>query len=159
MLASSGMFGKHVVPLKRTQEFDSLTLLHFKVDFALSWSIIQPMKTIGIIGSRRRNSIEDYRKCEKVFFEHYEKGDRIVSGGCSRGGDNFAELIAELNNIPIIIHKANWDLGKHAGFLRNTDIARDADILICVVASDRKGGTEDTIFKAENMGKKIILVN
>jgi len=116
------------------------------------------MKTIGIVGSRRRDSMEDYSLCEKEFLKHYEKGDKLVSGGCPQGGDRFAEVIAMLHDIDIIIHYAKWDLGKHAGFLRNTDIARDADVLIAVVAKDRTGGTEDTIKKAEKMGKKIILI-
>ena len=48
----------------------------------------------------------------------------------------------------ILIYYAAWDrLGKSAGFTRNTDIARDADVLIACVAKDRTGGTEDTIRK------------
>jgi hypothetical protein len=47
---------------------------------------------------------------------------------------------------------------KAAGFVRNTKIAEECDVLIAVVASDRLGGTEDTIRKAEKLGKQIILV-
>lgn len=119
------------------------------------------MKTIGIVGSRRRDSMVDFKICENEFLKHYEKGDKIVSGGCPEGGDRFAEIIALKHGIDdndLIIHYAKWNLGKHAGFLRNGDIARDCDILIAVVASDRTGGTEDTIKKAEKLGKKIILI-
>lgn len=117
------------------------------------------MKTIGIVGSRRRDSIIDYKLCEKAFLEIYEEGDTIVSGGCPKGGDRFAEIIADLHYIPIKIHKAEWDkYGKAAGFKRNTYIAEDADVIIAVVASDRTGGTEDTLKKAEKLNKKIILV-
>jgi hypothetical protein len=49
-------------------------------------------------------------------------------------------------------------MGPGAGFLRNTDIAKDADVLIAVVAADRTGGTEDTIRKVQKMGKRVILV-
>lgn len=117
------------------------------------------MKTIGIVGSRRRDSIADYKLCEKAFLEIYEKGDTIVSGGCPKGGDRFAEMIADLHDIPIKIHKAEWDkFGKAAGFKRNTYIAEDADIIIAVVAADRTGGTEDTLKKADKMGKEIRLI-
>jgi hypothetical protein len=117
------------------------------------------MKRIGIVGSRRKNSEEDFKKCEKAFLSVYEDGDEIVSGGCYKGGDRFAEIIAKKRQIPIKIYYAAWDkLGKGAGFARNTDIARDSDILIAVVADDRTGGTEDTISKAEKMEKKIIIV-
>jgi len=43
------------------------------------------MKRIGIVGSRRRNSEEDYRLLEKKFLEIYENGDELVSGGCPKG--------------------------------------------------------------------------
>ena len=103
--------------------------------------------------------MEDYKLCEKKFLELYEEGDKIVSGGCPKGGDRFAEMIADLRDIPIKIHKAEWDkYGKAAGFKRNTYIAEDADVIIAVVAADRTGGTEDTLRKAEKMGKTIYLV-
>ena len=118
------------------------------------------MKTIGIIGSRRRNSEADYDQLEKAFLEIYKDGDRIVSGGCSQGGDHFAEIIAKKYQIPITIYYAQWDkLGKRAGFARNTDIARDCNVLLALVSDDRSGGSEDTIKKAEKMGKSIILLS
>lgn len=118
-------------------------------------------KVIGIIGSRRRDSVEDYELCLSVLRTiGVSPGDSIVSGGCPQGGDRFAEVIACKYNIPITIHEALWKKhGRGAGLLRNTDIARDADILVAVVAADRKGGTEDTIRKFAKMGKtKLILV-
>ena len=53
------------------------------------------MKTIGIIGSRRRNENSDLRSCIEVFKTVYKKGDKIVSGGCPQGGDRFAEVIGK----------------------------------------------------------------
>jgi len=105
------------------------------------------MNIIGIIGTRRRDSGEDYKKVEKAFLSIYKKGDGIISGGCSKGGDRFAELISEKFHICLKIYPANWSLGKHAGFLRNTDIAKNSTKLIACVAKDRTGGTEDTIKK------------
>ncbi len=131
-------------------------------------------KVVGIVGSRRRDGLVDFEAVETAFRKVYEPGDRIVSGGCPQGGDRFAEIIAimlarpghdtiEVANgwllikrhhlikelgAPIILHHARWDLwGKSAGFQRNGLIARDADVLIACVASDRKGGTEDTVRK------------
>lgn len=106
------------------------------------------MKTIGIIGSRRRDSKEDHQKVNAAFHKTYEPGDEIVSGGCPQGGDRFAENLAKLFQVPIKIYYAQWErLGRSAGFQRNSLIARDADILIACVAPDRTGGTEDTIKK------------
>lgn len=116
-------------------------------------------KTIGIIGTRRRNSEEDYRMVLHEFKSLYKEGDRIVSGGCPLGGDIFAERIARNMQIPITIHYAKWKKhGKKAGFLRNTDIANDADVLIACVAPDRTGGTEDTIEKFKKLKKGWIIL-
>jgi len=118
------------------------------------------MKTIGIIGSRRRDTAEDLRYCRDIFLRHFVDGDEIVSGGCPKGGDRFAEVIAKSLQIPIKIYYAEWErLGRGAGFDRNTLIARDSDLILAVVAPDRTGGTEDTIRKAIKMNKTVILIN
>lgn len=117
------------------------------------------MKTIGIVGSRRRDSKEDYELCLEALDKIYEEGDRLVSGGCSKGGDRFAEVIAKSMGLTITIHYAAWNKhGKAAGFVRNTYIAQDADVIIALVSKDRTGGTEDTIKKALKLGKEVILV-
>jgi len=105
------------------------------------------MKTIGIVGSRRRYSARDLLKVQEVFCQIYEPGDRICSGMCSKGADQFAALLSDIWDANPIWHWANWNLGRWAGFARNTDIAKDSDILIACVAEDRRGGTEDTIKK------------
>jgi hypothetical protein len=103
---------------------------------------------IGIIGARKRNQQSDFKAIRNKFLELYNDGDEIVSGGCPRGGDRFAEIISDEFSVPIKIHPAKWDKhGKAAGFIRNTYIARDSDVLIACVSEDRKGGTEDTIKK------------
>ncbi len=117
-------------------------------------------QTIGIIGSRRRDTDEDYRLVLRDFLSIYQFGDRIVSGGCSKGGDRFAEHIANYFEIPIVIHYPNkskldpklLEVNPRAAYAainydRNWLIAQDADILIACVAKDRKGGTEDTVKK------------
>ena len=105
-------------------------------------------KTIGIIGSRRRDTEDDYYIVETAFFKVYKPGDRICSGGCPKGGDRFAEIIAKKFDIPILLYKADWKkFGRSAGFIRNSDIAQASNILIACVAADRTGGTEDTIKK------------
>jgi len=119
------------------------------------------MKIIGIIGSRRRNNSNDYRKVHEAFLEIYEEGDCIVSGGCPSGADRFAEKIAKRHGIPITIYYPDWQkYGKVAGLIRNSKIAQQADILIACVAEDRQGGTEDTItkFRKYRAKGKLILI-
>lgn len=113
---------------------------------------------IGIVGSRRRNSQADFLLIEKAFLNIYREGDEIVSGGCPFGGDRFAEMIAKKYQVPIKIHYAKWNIYHNAaGFKRNGDIARDADILIASAAEDRTGGTEDTIKKFKEP-ERVVLV-
>ena len=106
------------------------------------------MKFIGIIGSRRRNAHPDYLAVKAAFESIYREGDWIVSGGCPKGGDRFAEEIAKDRGIPIIIFYPDWVRhGRAAGFVRNAEIAAYSDSIIACCTPERKGGTEDTINK------------
>jgi YspA, cpYpsA-related SLOG family len=117
------------------------------------------MKHIGIIGTRRRDTSEAYSKIQEKFFEIFEDGDWIVSGGCPKGGDRFAEKLAKEYGIPIIIFYPNWKkYGKNAGFVRNADIAKKSDIIIACVSKDRTGGTEHTLRKFKEFLKTEIYV-
>jgi len=120
---------------------------------------------IGIIGSRRRNETSDKQLIEtkliNLINDYGVENLKICSGGCPKGGDKFAEELALKYRIPKIIYKADWNKnGRIAGFIRNTYIAETSDILIACVASDRKGGTEDTIKKFKKMkpNGEIVLV-
>lgn len=119
------------------------------------------MKRIIIIGSRRRNNYSDYIKVRKCFLTIYEKGDMIVSGGCPKGGDRFAEDLANTYGIPKKIFKPKWNIKgvyrRYAGFERNTLIAKYGNELIACVAKDRTGGTEDTIKKFKKFHPKGII--
>jgi hypothetical protein len=116
-------------------------------------------KIIGIIGSRRRDSEEDFKLTEEAFLKVYEPGDTICSGLCPRGGDRFAVLLSEKYGTEKLWFKPRWDIyGKGAGFVRKTDIANNSDVLIACVAEDRKGGTEDTIKKFLKTKQNLILV-
>lgn len=116
---------------------------------------------IGIIGTRRRNTRADFQAVHDEFLKHFNRKryDWIVSGGCPKGGDSFAEKIAKDYGITILIHYPRWyPDGKYnskAGFERNTLIAYHSDILIACVHLDRTGGTEDTINKYLKLCEKI----
>jgi len=116
------------------------------------------MKYIGIVGSRRRDSEHDFLCCVERFLEIYEEGDYIVSGGCPQGGDAFAEIIAQAYGVPISIYYPKWEMyGKRAGFIRNSDIAENSDVLIAMVTKDRElcRGTMDTVKKVQDKGKPV----
>ena len=103
---------------------------------------------IGIVGSRRRVTTNDRAMVIHAFDCISDSNPIIISGGCDKGADYWAETLARIRGIPITIYHAHWSkFGKAAGVIRNDFIAKDSDILIACVANDRTGGTEDTIRK------------
>lgn len=112
---------------------------------------------LGIIGCRKRDSDDEYIKLKSLFKEiltHKKLSDiTIVSGGCPKGGDRFAEILANEYDLPICIFYP--DKSKMTGnskgeytkicYARNLLIAENSDELIAMVAPERRGGTENTI--------------
>jgi hypothetical protein len=118
-------------------------------------------KIIGIIGSRSRDSENDFTIVRKKFIEIYQDGDWICSGGCPHGGDRFARLLHIEFSTPYLEFPANWKkYGKSAGYRRNADIAKASDVLIACVNEARTGGVEDTIerFYSHNNKEMVYIV-
>jgi len=122
---------------------------------------------IGIVGTRTRDTNKDLVTVKVALIELVTPIDEnqdihIISGGCTKGGDRFAEHIAKWYHIPITIYPAQWHkYGKKAGAIRNKQIAEESDYLIACVSEDRKGGgTEITINEfIKRKGKdKLIIV-
>lgn len=118
---------------------------------------------IGIVGSRRRNSNNDKELIKQELLKILSEypNSKICSGGATRGGDKFAEELASEYKLETLIYKADWNKnGKIAGFMRNTTIAAESDILIACVHESRTGGTEDTIRKFQKFHPdgKVVLV-
>ena len=104
---------------------------------------------LGIVGSRRRNKLSDKILIRKKVKELNPL--EIVSGGCKQGADRFAEQITKELRIKkkIFLPEKPKRMVYHefvkAFFSRNKQIAEYSDMLIALVAPDRKGGTENTI--------------
>jgi len=106
---------------------------------------------LGIVGSRRRNSPEDKRLIRERILEL--RPEMIISGGCPKGADKFAEELAKELGIAIAIFYPkqetkllqNYYGRVEAFYKRNEQIAMHSEALLALVASDRKGGTENTI--------------
>lgn len=109
---------------------------------------------IGIVGSRRRDSDDDFKLVEEEFLKVFKSGDIICSGLCPKGADRFAVILAAKYDTHTLWFPADWArYGRGAGIKRNTNIALNSDILIACPASDRTGGTEDTVKKYLKLGK------
>ena len=80
----------------------------------------------------------------------------IVSGG-AMGADTIAEQWAVANNTPVTVYKPDWEkFGKKAGFIRNYDIIRDADLVIAFWDGASKG-TEHSLRYAKKIGKQVVI--
>ena len=113
---------------------------------------------VAIVGSRSRL---DKHNIIKVV-DSLAKDDIVVSGGC-KGVDTWAEERAKERGLKVIIFKPNLENIQGRGDMiqryydRNKLIAKEARIIYAFVTNDRKGGTENTIGYAKELGRKIIL--
>lgn len=107
------------------------------------------MKVI-IAGSR---SITDYNTLLEAIEESGFEITIILSGH-AKGVDQLGERYAEEHDIPNIQFLPNWSVGKHAGFMRNSEMVEEADALIAVYDGKSKG-TKDTVTKMRKANKRI----
>ena len=94
----------------------------------------------------------------EVLKEHVQFSSdlEIVSGG-ARGPDSVAIDWARYFGYKYKIFYPDWDIGKHAGILRNDEMAEYADMGIAFWNGESKG-TEYTINKMKKLGKEVIVV-
>lgn len=108
---------------------------------------------VAVIGSR---SFDNYEEVCRILSQI--KITLLISGG-ARGADRLGERYAKENNIETKIFLPDWNKhGKIAGFLRNTDIINECELVVAFWDNFSKG-TLDSIKKAEKMGKNILIIN
>lgn len=113
------------------------------------------MKVI-IAGSRDFNNYTLLKNNCDILLSITKENIEIVSGG-ARGADSLGERYAHENNLQLKIFPANWNLGKHAGFLRNKEMADYADALIAFWDGKSKG-TKMMIELAKSQNLKVKVV-
>jgi hypothetical protein len=107
---------------------------------------------VAVIGSREFNDYERLRDTLSLF-----PITKIISGG-AKGADSLSERYARENGIPTEIYHAQWDLfGKKAGFLRNTTIVENSELVIAFW-DGKSRGTRDSIGKASKQKKQTFIV-
>lgn len=112
---------------------------------------------IAIIGSR---TFSDYELLSTTVKDYLSEKNLIVksviSGG-AKGADTLAEKFALENTIEMIVFKPDWKrFGKRAGFMRNTLIVENSDVVFAFW-DGQSSGTKDSITKAEKLEKKVII--
>ena len=119
---------------------------------------------IGIVGSQENLHKDAWRWVINVV-EKFELEDVLVSGGCKRGPDQWAEEAYSLKrfNPKAIIHdvpKGDYPTRRDfaiAAHNRNQLIVDDADVVIAFW-NGFSGGTHDTIQKTRKANKRLIII-
>jgi hypothetical protein len=107
---------------------------------------------VAVIGSRDFNDYEEVKQTLSTI-----NITLLVSGG-AKGADSLGERYAKEHNIETKIFLPDWEkYGKKAGFLRNTDIINEAELIIAFWDGQSKG-TKDSIDKAFKSEKKILII-
>lgn len=108
-----------------------------------------------IAGSR---GFDDYNKLKyEVDKIIGNKKDVTILSGRARGADRLGERYAKERGIPVIYFPANWDkYGRSAGIIRNTEMAKHADVLIAFWDGESRG-TKHMIQTAQKYGLKVHL--
>lgn len=137
---------------------------HYRAKFSHKIENFIPPKdkgpAIAVVGSRNIKKAPGVGKVVmEIIPRDYFKAPKpgvIVSGG-AKGADQIAEAIADHFDLPKWIFPAKWDqLGKTAGFVRNTIIVEKADVVVAIGDSRYPTrGTTDTIEKAFALDKPV----
>jgi len=110
---------------------------------------------VGIVGSRE---FKNYELFSDVMKQYLSDISWVVSGGAP-GADSLAEKWAKENKKMLTIYPADWfNLGKRAGYVRNTDIVKNSDMIIAFWDGKSKG-TKHTIGLTQKMGKECKIIN
>lgn len=106
---------------------------------------------VAVIGSRDFN---DYNRVKRIL-DLYPIS--VIVSGSARGADTFGEMYADEKGLKKEIYKPDWDLfGKRAGFLRNTTIIENCDMVVAFWDGTSKG-TKDSLDKAQNLKKTTLI--
>ena len=115
------------------------------------------MFRVIVAGSRE---FKDYQLLEKTlddFLQDQQEPTRILCG-MAHGADELGLLYAHRHNYELEKHSAKWDIhGKRAGFIRNEEMANNADALIAFWDGESHG-TKDMIERAKEHGLHVKVI-
>ena len=116
----------------------------------------RPIYKIIIAGGR---DFMDYNllkeKANKILQEKRVSHKIVIISGCARGADTLGLRYASENAFDVEEYPANWDkYGKKAGYMRNVEMAENANALIAFW-DGKSPGTDYTIKYAIKMGRKV----
>jgi hypothetical protein len=108
------------------------------------------MIKVIIAGGR---DFDDYERVYNILFTY--PTDSIVVSGTARGADALGEKAAAALGLDVMPFPADWDKhGKGAGFIRNNEMAKYADVLIAFWDGESRG-THNMIHTALDHGLEV----
>ena len=116
---------------------------------------------IAIVGSRTFKDYDKFRPMLEVVLDRFVNIEvdkpTFVSGGAI-GVDRMAEQFCKEKKRDCKVIWPNWDrFGKAAGFIRNTEIVKDVDLVIAFWDGESHG-TLNSITQATKFGKIVYIV-
>lgn len=112
---------------------------------------------LGIIGSRTFTDYDLFLSVVSRLVEGWSRIDEIVSGGAN-GADSLASRYAGYFGIKMTVIKPDWKThGRAAGFLRNTQIVEQSDMIVAFW-DGKSAGTKDSIDKAKVLKRPTLIV-
>lgn len=119
----------------------------------------RPGPRFGVVGSRRRRD----RGSVIAYIDSLPASAIVISGG-AKGPDTWAAEAARARGLAVVEHLPDLAgvTSRHEAtrryYARNRLIAEDCDELVAFVAPDRRGGTENTIKHAIELGKPVTIL-
>lgn len=115
------------------------------------------MLRIIVAGGRDFNNYELLKRTVNQFISDNSEVDPYIVCGRARGADTLGEKFAREYNYRICYFPANWDTyGKSAGFVRNVEMAENADALVAFW-DGKSSGTKHMIETARKYGLKVLV--
>ena len=105
------------------------------------------------------NNINAFVHNDKIYVKNGTRDETLIISGGAKGADTLAERFAKDNNFNIKIFKPDWELyGKRAGFIRNSKIVDNCDVLFAFQINNSKG-TQHSINLAKEKNKEVFVFN
>lgn len=116
------------------------------------------MIKVIIAGGRDFNNYELLRQKMDSVLRNRQDEEIIIVSGKARGADALGERYADERGYRVSEHPADWDrFGKAAGYIRNKEMAKEADALVAFW-DGKSRGTKHMIDLAREHGLKISIV-
>ena len=118
------------------------------------------IKKVVIAGCRNFNNYEQAKLyIDNILSDLRKEHTIVIVSGGARGADKLGERYAKENDFEIEFYPADWTThGKAAGPIRNREMAKIADYVICFW-DGKSAGTKSMIDYAKKNGKEIRIID